>query len=245
MRSPHLILETINQSAGKFAVFCNAGCIAIPQANSKVYSLLEQSVVQVTLQAKGGGFINFHPKVWIIKETNPNTGTQLSLIHILCPVGAGVGGRPGIPASGRPLPPTAATTDPRLDDSRRRGTPLCLERCHTPRLPDLQPRKQAARPGYRDRRLPVPQTRNPPIRTRPDEGSHPRPLQPTAAAPLDHGHRRGGQDPHAIKTQLTEFIYLPTRSRRLSQKNPINLHPVSYTHLSGGLPPHGFYLLQG
>lgn len=63
MRSPHLILETINQSAGKFAVFCNAGCIAIPQANSKVYSLLEQSVVQVTLQAKGGGFINFHPKV--------------------------------------------------------------------------------------------------------------------------------------------------------------------------------------
>ena len=55
MRSPHLILETINQSAGKFAVFCNAGCMAVPQANSKVYSLLEQSVVQVTLQAKGGG----------------------------------------------------------------------------------------------------------------------------------------------------------------------------------------------
>ena len=71
MRSPHLILETINQSAGKFAVFCNAGCMAVPQANSKVYSLLEQSVVQVTLQAKGGGFINFHPKVWIIKETTP------------------------------------------------------------------------------------------------------------------------------------------------------------------------------
>lgn len=68
MRSPHLILETINQSAGKFAVFCNAGCMAVPQANSKVYSLLEQSVVQVTLQAKGGGFINFHPKVWIIKD---------------------------------------------------------------------------------------------------------------------------------------------------------------------------------
>ena len=58
MRSPHLILETINKSAGKFAVFCNAGCMAVPQANSKVYSLLEQSVVQVTLQAKGDGFRN-------------------------------------------------------------------------------------------------------------------------------------------------------------------------------------------
>lgn len=59
MRSPHLILETINKSAGKFAVFCNAGCMAVPQANSKVYSLLEQSVVQVTLQAKGGRFHQF------------------------------------------------------------------------------------------------------------------------------------------------------------------------------------------
>ena len=83
MRSPHLILETINQSAGKFAVFCNAGCIAVPQANSKVYSLLEQSVVQVTLQTKEGGFINFHPKVWIIKETNPDTGTQQIKLIVL------------------------------------------------------------------------------------------------------------------------------------------------------------------
>lgn len=74
MRSPHLILETINRSAGKFVVFCNVGCIAVPQANSKVYALLERSVVQVTLPAKGGGFVNFHPKVWVVKETNPETG---------------------------------------------------------------------------------------------------------------------------------------------------------------------------
>lgn len=81
MRSPHLILETINRSAGKFAVFCNAGCIAVPQANSKVYSLLEHSVVQVTLSAKDGGFINFHPKVWVIKETNPDTDeSQIKLV---------------------------------------------------------------------------------------------------------------------------------------------------------------------
>jgi len=81
MRSPHLILETINRSAGKFAVFCNAGCIAVPQANSKVYALLERSVVQVTLPAKCGGFVNFHPKVWVIKETNPDTDeSQIKLV---------------------------------------------------------------------------------------------------------------------------------------------------------------------
>ena len=81
MRSPHFILETINRSADKFAVFCNAGCIAVPQANSKLYSLLERSVVQVTLPNKGNGYINFHPKLWVIKETNPETGEkQIKLV---------------------------------------------------------------------------------------------------------------------------------------------------------------------
>ena len=81
MRSPHFILETINRSADKFAVFCNAGCIAVPPANSKLYSLLERSVVQVTLPANGHGYINFHPKVWVIKETHPGTGEkQIKLV---------------------------------------------------------------------------------------------------------------------------------------------------------------------
>lgn len=73
MRSPHLVLEAVNKSAGKFSVFCNAGSIAVPQTNSKLYALLERSVVQIALPAKGAGFVNFHPKVWVIKETNPDT----------------------------------------------------------------------------------------------------------------------------------------------------------------------------
>lgn len=81
IRSPHFILEAINRSADKFAVFCNAGCIAVPQANSKLYSLLERSVVQVTLPNKGNGYVNFHPKLWVIKETNPETGEkQIKLV---------------------------------------------------------------------------------------------------------------------------------------------------------------------
>lgn len=73
MHSPHLILEAVNQSAGRFVVFCNAGSITVPQKNNKIYSLLEQSVVQINLIQRGKGFVNFHPKVWIIKETNPDT----------------------------------------------------------------------------------------------------------------------------------------------------------------------------
>jgi hypothetical protein len=72
LKTPHVVLEAINRAAGKFAVFCNAGCIAVPRNGSKVYALLEKSVVQITLPKQGDGFINFHPKVWIIKETNPD-----------------------------------------------------------------------------------------------------------------------------------------------------------------------------
>lgn len=72
LKSPHVVLEAINRAAGKFAVFYNAGCISVPQNESKVYALLEKSVVQIALPNRGNGFINFHPKVWIIKETNPD-----------------------------------------------------------------------------------------------------------------------------------------------------------------------------
>ncbi len=75
MRSPHYLLETINQSTDKFVVFCNAGNIHVPQnTKTNIYSLLEKSVVQVALPSNGKGFVNFHPKVWIVKESNPESG---------------------------------------------------------------------------------------------------------------------------------------------------------------------------
>ena len=77
MRSPHYVLETINKSTGKFAVFCNAGNIHVPQnTQTNIYSLLEKSVVQIALPSKGKGFVNFHPKVWVIKESNPEDGNE-------------------------------------------------------------------------------------------------------------------------------------------------------------------------
>lgn len=107
MHSPHLMLEAVNKSAGRFVVFCNAGCIAVPQANSKLYALLERSVVQIALPAKGTGFVNFHPKVWVIKETNPDTEeSQIKVVvlsrnltcsndlDVVCELVGGIGTKP-------------------------------------------------------------------------------------------------------------------------------------------------------
>ena len=70
LKMPHCVLEAINKSSGKFAIFCNAGNIIVPQnLKTNIYSLLEKSIVQVSLETFGKGFVNFHPKVWIIKET--------------------------------------------------------------------------------------------------------------------------------------------------------------------------------
>ena len=82
-RSPHLILEAVNRVADKFVVFYNAGCITVPQNHSKLYTLLERSVAQVALPAKGAGFINFHPKVWVIKESNPDSGESQIKVVVL------------------------------------------------------------------------------------------------------------------------------------------------------------------
>ncbi len=74
LHKPHYLLEAINRSAAKFVVFCNAGNITVPQnIKTNIYSLLEQSIVQISLGKKRSGFVNFHPKIWVLKETNPDT----------------------------------------------------------------------------------------------------------------------------------------------------------------------------
>ncbi len=84
MKTPHLVLDTINHAADKFAVYCNAGNISCPDnVNSKIYSLLEKSVVQINLGEGSKGFVNFHPKVWIIKETNPDTGESQVKVAVM------------------------------------------------------------------------------------------------------------------------------------------------------------------
>ena len=76
MRSPLYLLEAIRKSADKFAVFCNAGCISLPQNIESVYALLDQSVFQVKLENK----CNFHPKLWVLKYSDGEGNSYIKLV---------------------------------------------------------------------------------------------------------------------------------------------------------------------
>lgn len=59
MRSHHLILETINKSAGKFAVFCNAGCMAVPPSQLQSVFTIGAERCTSNTASKGGRFHQF------------------------------------------------------------------------------------------------------------------------------------------------------------------------------------------
>ena len=76
LRNPLCILEAIRKSADRIALFCNAGCIKLPQKIMSVHSLLENSVFQVRLGRNG----NFHPKVWVLKYSRDGHESYIKLI---------------------------------------------------------------------------------------------------------------------------------------------------------------------
>lgn len=80
IHNPHLMLDAIAKSSDKVVVFCNKGGIAVPQKVEKVYSLMEKSIVEVF--DKKNYKANFHPKLWLIRETNCSDkyDVQLKLI---------------------------------------------------------------------------------------------------------------------------------------------------------------------
>ena len=60
---PVSLLEALRRSAERFAIFCQAGRIAVPRPDRLLLSYLERSVFQVS--APNGGV--FHPKVWVLR----------------------------------------------------------------------------------------------------------------------------------------------------------------------------------
>lgn len=60
---PLALLEALRRNADRFAIFCQAGRIAVPRPDRLLLSYLERNVVQVT--APRGGV--FHPKVWVLR----------------------------------------------------------------------------------------------------------------------------------------------------------------------------------
>lgn len=76
MRCQEVALGAVQKYTDKFAVFCNAGSIVVPETANKIYRLLERNVVTVQLPHHGGSFANFHPKVWVVKARNRDTGER-------------------------------------------------------------------------------------------------------------------------------------------------------------------------
>ncbi len=82
-QTPLCLLEAIQKSKDKFVVFCNKGEIKVPKKANKIFSLLESSVREVSGRLSDSGedignwrFSNFHPKMWIIRETSREDKTD-------------------------------------------------------------------------------------------------------------------------------------------------------------------------
>ena len=67
-QSPAFLLEGIRRSSDKIALFCNKGGIHVPNETRTIYSLLETSIFEV--QNGKDVLSNFHPKLWLVKETD-------------------------------------------------------------------------------------------------------------------------------------------------------------------------------
>lgn len=76
-QSPAFLLEGIRRSGDKIALFCNKGGIHVPSETRTVYSLLESSISEV--QNGNDIFSNFHPKIWLVKETDKEGEEWLKL----------------------------------------------------------------------------------------------------------------------------------------------------------------------
>ena len=79
LRSTTYIFSALKLCSDNLAVFCNFSDIKVPPGARKVYyALMEESVFPVNAE-KGRDLVNFHPKVWVIRQTGPD-GTFVRVI---------------------------------------------------------------------------------------------------------------------------------------------------------------------
>lgn len=102
-QSPVFLLEGIRRASDKIALFCNKGSIHVPKESKSIFSLLEGSIFEV--QNDLHIFSNFHPKLWLVKETDKEGTSWLKLavmsrnldfsscLDICCTLRGKVGGR--------------------------------------------------------------------------------------------------------------------------------------------------------
>lgn len=80
-QSPAYLLEGIRRTSDKIVLFCNKGSISVPKEAREIYSLLENSIFEVQNDVPRHKDIlsNFHPKIWLVKETDQEGGSWLKL----------------------------------------------------------------------------------------------------------------------------------------------------------------------
>lgn len=81
-RSPSCIFTAMKVCADSLAMFCNFSSMKVPSKDRKVfYALMEDSIFGINAGSKRNPVVNFHPKVWIIKETtHDGSSSRVKLI---------------------------------------------------------------------------------------------------------------------------------------------------------------------
>ena len=79
--SPMFLLESIRRSSNVFTLFCQRGGIHVPNDAQSYYPLLEDCIIE--MQNKKSPMSNFHPKLWVIKEKNKETGDEQMKVIIM------------------------------------------------------------------------------------------------------------------------------------------------------------------
>ncbi len=80
LRSPIALLESIERTADKLAIFAEAGRIhAEEKAQPRLCSLLEESIAEVC--APRGG--SFHPKLWVLRYRPIDIANEVTLIRLI------------------------------------------------------------------------------------------------------------------------------------------------------------------
>lgn len=69
--NPVLLLESLRRHINRLTVFCQTGRITVPPRPNPLFSYLEQCAVEVAAPNREGVF---HPKVWVLRFLNAETG---------------------------------------------------------------------------------------------------------------------------------------------------------------------------
>ena len=71
------LFTALRMCSNKLAVFCNFSNIKVPDGQNKIfYSLIEKSIFPINAAKNPTDLVNFHPKVWVIQESEINGGTK-------------------------------------------------------------------------------------------------------------------------------------------------------------------------